>query len=79
VKKKFKSNPEPKPVGATLSLTDVARYLDIGRKTAYRMEAKGLLPAGALLYGTSRKRWLKSDIDRWLASKSTLGDMRATG
>lgn len=47
-----------------LTLDEVAAYLKVGKRTAYRLAQKGEIP-GFKLGGTWRFR--RSELDRWIA------------
>lgn len=53
--------------GDILTLDEVAAYLKAGKRTIYRLAASGEIPAFKL-GGTWRFR--KSDLDRWIASRT---------
>lgn len=56
--------PSPRDV---MTIAELATYLQVGDRTVYRMVNRGELP-GAKVAG--QWRFLKSEIDRWLAAKS---------
>lgn len=49
-----------------LTLDEVATYLKVGKKTAYRLAQQGQLP-GFKLGGTWRFR--RSELDRWITAQ----------
>lgn len=52
--------------GEILTLDEVAAYLKVGKKTAYRLAQQGQIP-GFKLGGTWRFR--HSELDRWIAAQ----------
>ena len=52
--------------GEILTLDEVATYLKIGKKTAYRLAQQGQIP-GFKLGGTWRFR--RSELDCWIAAQ----------
>jgi hypothetical protein len=58
---------------ACFDFDGLAAYLNLSRRTLSRLVAGGLLPPADLtLTGRNQRRWLRSTITRWLASKPTL-------
>jgi predicted DNA-binding transcriptional regulator AlpA len=54
---------------AVLTREQLAQLLDRSMASTYRDEELGRIPAGFYLGGNTRcKRWLRSDIDSWLAN-----------
>jgi hypothetical protein len=58
---------------ACFDFDGLAAYLNLSRRTLSRLVAGGLLPPADLtLTGRNQRRWLRSSITRWLASKPKL-------
>lgn len=52
----------------TMKLTDVARYLEIPKRTFYNMLNDGRFPV-LPIPGTKPRKWNINDLDAWLAGK----------
>jgi hypothetical protein len=66
--------PSPTDVSdACFDFDGLAAYLNLSRRTLSRLAAGGLLPSADLtLTGRNQRRWMRSTITRWLASKPKL-------
>ena len=72
-------SPHDAPDGSSevlLSLEEVLRRTACKRSTLYRWIAAGLFPPPVKI-GPRRVAWRKSDVDRWIATRSRAGGPQA--
>lgn len=60
------------PCSGLLTAGDLARLLQVSRRTLWRLLAAGLLPRPIALSGRLR-RWLRDDIEHWIETRKRIG------
>jgi excisionase family DNA binding protein len=66
------------PVPMLLTAKEAASYLGINLYEVYRRTAAGEIPARVWGHGARNLRWLRTDLDAWLASlPASNGPVRA--
>lgn len=55
-----------------ISIAEVMSILDVSRPTLYRWIASGRFPK-AIALGPQVRRWLRSDVEKWVGSKKVEG------